>query len=31
MTLARGENDLKSERIILVKDFALLFEVLFIF
>lgn len=27
--LASGENSLKSERIILVKGFALLFEVLF--
>lgn len=29
ITLAGGENDLKTERIILVKDFALLLEVLF--
>jgi len=27
--LAAGENNLKSERSIVVKDFALLFEVLF--
>lgn len=29
ITLAGGENDLKTGRIILVKDFALLLEVLF--
>lgn len=29
--LAPGENNLKSEKIILVKDFALLFELLFFF